>query len=311
MGRVASFFQRFVLRGLPKESPFRLLLPAVGVDRDRVFPQFAARSFLASAPDVVAPHQETAPAGEISRVAFFAGCAANLIYPESAHAAVEMLSRAGVEVVVPKAQICCGTPVFNSGDFVTAREMAARNIEVLRECGADAVVTACASCGLTLKREYEELLGIDGGVGLPVFDLTEFLAQMGVAGAEECEPPQVAGAARVRVTYHDPCHLSRGQGIRDEPRQVLRSLPWVEFVEMRDADRCCGCGGSFSLTHYDLAKAVGRWKVEAIRDADVDVVATECQACVMQLTDMLEQAGLDVAVVSVAELAAQGSSRAG
>lgn len=303
VGKTASFFQRFVLRGLPKGSPFRLLLPAVGIDRDRVFPQFARATFLETIPEVVAAPNGTA------RVAYFVGCAANLIYPESARAAVEVLNRAGVDVVVPKSQGCCGTPVFNAGDFVTAREMAARNIEALRGSGAEAVVTACASCGLTLKREYAELLGFEDGVGMPVYDLTEYLALRGGETLTSDEPVKSSGSSepsgRVRVTYHDPCHLVRGQGVYEEPRQILRSLPWVEFVEMRDADRCCGGGGSFSLSHYDLSKAVARRKVEAIRDAGVDIVTTECQACVMQLSDMLAQAGMDVAVISVAELAAQ------
>jgi glycolate oxidase iron-sulfur subunit len=180
---------------------------------------------------------------------------------------------------------------------VTARAMAERNIEVFRAAGVDAVVTGCASCGLTLKREYEEMLGIAGGLGIPVFDFTEFLALRGFV------PPRSEERKKIRVTFHDPCHLVRGQGISAEPRSILRSLPWVEFVEMRDADRCCGSGGTFSLTHYDLSKAIARRKVEAIRDAHVDVVATECQSCVMQLRDMLAQAGVDVPVVSVAEVA--------
>ncbi len=311
VGKTAGFFQRFVLRGLPKNSPFRLLLPAVGIDRDRVFPQFARATFLETVPEVVSANNTVAASDGRPRVAYFVGCAANLIYPESARAAVEALNRAGVDVVVPKSQGCCGTPVFNAGDFVTAREMAARNIEALRGSGADAVVTACASCGLTLKREYAELLGFEDGVGMPVYDLTEYLVLRGgaavsavpAAGQDGTHVAAEAERPKVRVTYHDPCHLVRGQGVYEEPREILRSMPGVEFVEMRDADRCCGGGGSFSLSHYDLSKAVGRRKVEAIRDAHVDVVATECPACVMQLTDMLAQAGMDVAVVSVAELA--------
>ena len=313
VGKTAAFFQRFVLRGLPKGSPFRLLLPVMGIDRDRVFPQFARATFLEAVPEIIPAPDTVAASDGRARVAYFVGCAANLIYPESARAAVEVLNRAGVDVVVPKSQGCCGTPVFNAGDFVTAREMAARNIEALRGSGAEAVVTACASCGLTLKREYAELLGFEDGVGMPVYDLTEYLVLRGgeavsaapPAGQDDTHVAAEAERPKVRVTYHDPCHLVRGQGVYEEPRQILRSIPGVEFVEMQDADRCCGGGGSFSLSHYDLSKAVGRRKVEAIRDAHVDVVATECQACVMQLTDMLAQAGMDVAVVSVAELAVQ------
>ena len=377
-GRLASFAQRWLLRGLPQGSPLRILLPLAGVDEHRVFPDFAPRSFMADAPveakgDVVAsidgafaadpPEAAARPvdgeavpasssvdsegaaghsvvsataderirvAREARSVAYFVGCATNLIYPGSGRATVDALTRSGVDVIIPRDQGCCGAPVFNSGDYETARDMARHNISVLRDSGVDAVVTGCASCGLTLKREYEETLGLEGGVGLPVFDLTEFLALRGRRPADSplCGagvPPEVeigldtrgvsvpvdarapeSSARRVRVTYHDPCHLVRGQKVSDEPRRLLRSLPWVEFVEMRDADRCCGGGGTFSLSHYDIAKRIGERKVAAIRDADVDVVATECPVCVMQLRDMLEQAGVDVAVVNVADVLALG-----
>jgi len=120
VGKTAAFFQRFVLRGLPKNSPFRLLLPAVGIDRDRVFPQFARATFLETAPEV-APAPETAAASDgRARVAYFVGCAANLIYPESARAAIEMLNRAGVDVVIPKSQGCCATPRLRSSTRATS-----------------------------------------------------------------------------------------------------------------------------------------------------------------------------------------------
>lgn len=329
LGRGASLFQRVVLRGLPKESPLRVLLPVVGFDRDRVFPEFAPRSFMdtvgtvafATAGPGVSPQETSAPDGSrpgpaipasddldgrkalarnARRVAFFVGCATNLIYPEAGKAAVGALSGSGVEVAIPKGQGCCGAPVANGGDFETARALARKNVEAFRATGADAIVTICASCGLMLSREYEETLQIEGGMGLPVYDLTEFLTYRG------SRPERVEARERIRVTYHDPCHLARGRGVRDEPRALLRSLPWVEFVEMEDADRCCGGGGMFSIAHYDLSKAIGRRKVEAIRASGADVVATECPSCVMQLRDMLAQAGLDVAVMSVGEVLALG-----
>lgn len=337
VGRVGSFFQRVLMRGLPQDSSMRILLPLAGIDRDRVLPEFAPRSFMSRAPERVlanrssvapsapAPGERARVAREARTVAYFVGCATNLIYPETASAIVDALTGSGVEVIVPKQQRCCGTPVFNAGDFVTARGMARRNIRALQETGADAVVTGCASCGLTLKREYEEILGIEGGVGLPVFDFTEFLVLRGATAAgeqgaaadptgeetadNEASPEGALDREKIRVTYHDPCHLVRGQAVEDEPRAALRSLPWVEFVEMRDADRCCGGGGTFCLTHYDISKEIGRRKAEAVRDADVDFVATECPVCMMQLKDMLTRYGVDVKVASVAEITALGPSR--
>ncbi len=320
MCRCASFFQRVVLRGFPRESALRQLLPVMGIERGRVLPEFAARAFLADAPEVVQPAPgaeqigDTAPVSPnadretVARAArsavFFVGCATNLLYPGTARAIVDALGRSGVAVHVPRRQGCCGTPVIEAGDFVTARAIAAENVAMLRGSGADVVVTGCASCGFTFKKKYVELLGIEGGTGMPVFDFAEFLAHRGVpavpAGGER------TAASKVRVTYHEPCQLSRGQGITEEPRSVLRSLTWIEFVEMRDSDRCCGGGGTFSLTNYDLASAIGRRKADAIREAGVDIVVTECPSCVMQLRDVAAQAGLDVAVLAIADLVAMG-----
>jgi len=383
LGRLGSFAQRWLLRGLPDSSPIRIMLPLAGVDEHRVFPTLAPRSFMADAPEEVKGEAGsglvpvagetgsgldgkrsavpgTAPASHISsdvrpdaalatnerrrvvrearRVAYFVGCATNLIYPGTGRATVDALARSGVDVSIPRAQICCGAPALNSGDYDSARAMARRNIAVLRETGADAVVTGCASCGLSLKREYERTLGLDGGIGLPVFDLAEFLALRGRGTVSEVgesrdnhvgagESPESGGdtdrtleagrgrvahpltGRRLRVAFHDPCHLVRGQKVTQEPRDLLRSLPWVEYVEMRNADRCCGGGGTFFLSHYDISKGIAQHKVEAIREADVDIVATECPVCIMQLTDMLEQAGVDVAVVSVADVLAMGGER--
>jgi len=329
VGRLASWFQRWVLRGLPPTSPLRILLPAVGLDRKRVLPSFAPRSFLEGAPEVVRatgslPPRPVLEAADLtprrgeaswagagrhrsartaSRVAYFVGCATNLIYPGTARAVVSALAATGVDVVLPRKQACCGTPVMNSGDFVTARELARRNIAEFERLGVDVVITGCASGGLALKREYADLLGIQGGFPVPVLDFTEFVAYRGL--------PRETGPRRLRVTYHDPCHLSRGQGVTLEPRAILRALPGVEFVEMAAADRCCGGGGTFNLTEYALSKSIARRKVEAIRAANVDVVATACPVCLMQLRDMVTQAGLQIEVMHVADvmaLAAGGGS---
>ncbi|MBD3366739.1 MAG: 4Fe-4S dicluster domain-containing protein [Candidatus Eisenbacteria bacterium] len=322
--RLASFVQRALLRGLPRDSAFRLLLPLAGIDRDRVLPEFADRTFLETMPGVVpaagplpaAPLVETPRTGaarRAKRVGYFVGCATNLIYTETGRVIVETLAASGVDVVIPKRQVCCGTPVFNAGDFETARELARKNIELFRDLDVDAVITGCASGGLAFKREYEELLGFEGGFPHPVFDFTEFLACRGLPKGlrrDDAAGPAGPGAdgSRLRVTYHDPCHLNRGQGVSEEPRAVLRALPGVEFVEMADADRCCGGGGTFCLTEYDLAKAIAEPKMDAIRAADVDVVATECPVCIMQLRDMVEQAGLEVEVLGVADVVAMGFS---
>jgi glycolate oxidase iron-sulfur subunit len=112
-----------------------------------------------------------------------------------------------------------------------------------------------------------------------VFDVCEFLVKYGY------RPPE--REVRLGVTYHDPCHLGREQGVREQPRQILKSIPGLELVEMRDADACCGGGGSFALTHPDLAHEVGQRKAAAIAATGAEAVASGCPSCLSQLRAVL------------------------
>ncbi|MBN1504862.1 MAG: 4Fe-4S dicluster domain-containing protein, partial [Candidatus Eisenbacteria bacterium] len=180
VGRMASLFQRALLAVSPKGSALRLLLPAVRIDRERHLPVFAARSFIEQVPERTPP--VLGEEGRGLRVAYFVGCSANLVYTNVGRSVVNVLSRLAVEVLVPKNQGCCGLPVFNAGDFVTARGMARKNVDILRELvrreRLDAVVVSCSSCGLALKREYSKILGVDSsGLSEHVMDVSEFIVK--------------------------------------------------------------------------------------------------------------------------------------
>lgn len=216
------------------------------------------------------------------RVAYFAGCFMNWVYADVAEATHRVLVRSGYRVESPPVD-CCGMPHRALGDLEGARRLARRNVELLG--GYDAVVTDCATCGAALKGygrlfagepEYE---GRARDLAGRVFDICEFLVKYGYRSPE--------GEVRLRVTYHDPCHLGRGQGVREQPRQVLRSIPGLELAEMRDADACCGAGGSFALTHPDLAHEVGQRKAAAIAATGAEVVASGCPSCLSQLRAVL------------------------
>jgi len=318
VGKAASLFQRALLAVSPKGSALRLLLPAVHIDKERRLPVFAARSFTQQVPAGVVP-----AAGRTRRlkVAYFVGCSANLIYTNIGFSVVDVLSRLGVEVIVPREQGCCGLPVLNAGDFVTARSMARKNVETLRELvrreRLDAVVVSCSSCGLALRREYSSVLGVDAsGLSELVMDVSEFIVKKagleslealfaaqraagGQAGRRGVAPPEVV------VTYHDPCHLRRGQGVKDEPRRMIGALPGVRFVEMRDPDRCCGGAGLYSFTQYEMSKAIAAHKVRAIVDSGASAVLTGCASCVMQMEDALRQAGASHRVMHVVEFVSE------
>jgi glycolate oxidase iron-sulfur subunit len=231
------------------------------------------------------------------RVGFFAGCSTNLIYPDIGKAVIRVLLGEGIEVVLPREQGCCGVPVYTSGDRQTASELALKNIKAFEKYKLDAIVTACAACGAALKKEYESVLGFrKNALGTKVYDFNEFLIEFCALQYDAC------GGEPVTVTYHDPCHLNRAQGITEAPRRVLRAITNVDFREMQEADRCCGGGGMFSFTHYDIAKEIGKKKASFIAATGADIVATSCPSCMMQIEDMLRRSGLPQRVVHIAQL---------
>jgi len=236
------------------------------------------------------------------RALFFPGCLISYVYPEIGEALVRVLAAHGIEAVVPAEQQCCGLPALVYGDVETAREIAREQVARLLDVPADVIVTACATCGISLKRTFAELLADDRQLGAPAaelarrtVDVTELLSER----VEQIPPP---GRIEARVTYHDPCHLLRGQGVGRQPRDLIRAVIGVELVEMAAPGTCCGGAGSFSLTHPDLSLAIGARKAEDILAAGVDLVTTDCPGCVMQLSDSLYRHGSALPVLHVVQL---------
>ncbi len=235
-----------------------------------------------------------------NRVVFFPGCAIEYFQPEIGRATKNVLNALGYEVIIPKGLKCCGRPLLSLGDRAAAEEHAAHNAAVLSAVQADAIVTACASCGLTFKKDYPTLLRPDGNA-LTVLDIHEFLySRLGDI--------RLSPIAR-SVTVHDPCHLSRGQGLSHVLRNLLRSIPQLTIREMRNADRCCGFGGVMRVSHQNLSDGIAEEKAKAIIATQAAAVVTGCPGCRMQIANALKLAGSDVEVlhtVQVLEEAIQG-----
>jgi glycolate oxidase iron-sulfur subunit len=275
--KLMGMLQRASFIGKPY-SPARLALPLMGMKIDKQIPYFALKPFLERVPEVNPVEKRKC------RVAYFVGCAGNLIFPEIGESVVGLLNHYGVEVVIPKTQMCCGTPIFNSGDFTGAAYFARRNLRAFEDLGVDAIITACGSCGLSWRQEWSEQLGVEvpESISSKVYDIAEFLT--------DCLGIDVVDAVserNLRLTYHDPCHLARGMHVTTQPRKLLSSLPGVELVEMNESDKCCGGGGAFSIYHPDLSRAVGKHTAESIAKSGADVIVTGCPSCIMQLDEML------------------------
>lgn len=232
----------------------------------------------------------------VTRVAFFTGCVFDHMLQDAGRAALNVLKRNRVEVVLPKKQVCCGMPLFWTGQSRAAEDLVKKNVEVFEKAGVDIVLTMCAACGSTwredIQKAAERVLGRKPK--FDVLDIHDFLAKKIELAAEEMEQVEA------KVTYHDPCHLKRGMGVYEEPRALIRKIPGIEFVEMRKADRCCG--GFLRYNQPESAYRIGRIKVGLAMDSGADVIATACPLCTNQLRMITGRMSLDMKVLNVVEL---------
>lgn len=221
------------------------------------------------------------------RVGFFMGCATDFIYPELGLKLIDFLTKRGIEVVIPEEQSCCGAAIYFSGDFETGRMLAEQNIKAFE--GIDYIVTACGTCSSTLKDYQKYLPDTEDqqkryeAFEKKVKDMTEFVIDVMKIKPEEFKlRKEFEGKT---ATWHDPCHLIRYQNIKDQPRNILKALKGLKYVEMPNADLCCGMGGSFSVYHYDITKKIADKKMDGIKATGADIVVTACPGCMINLID--------------------------
>jgi glycolate oxidase iron-sulfur subunit len=234
------------------------------------------------------------------RVALLGGCIANISFARLNEATVRVLRKNGCEVVIPRAQTCCGALHVHAGMREEARGLARKNIDGLLRGGFDAIITNAAGCGSTLK-EYGELLEHD-----PVYagrarqfsalvkDINEFLASIHL-NPNLRELP-------LTVTYQDSCHLAHGQKIRSAPRELLRAIPGLTLKEMPLADLCCGSAGIYNVIRTDMAMSLLTKKIGFAQSTCASVIATANPGCMLQLEAGIRQAGGGMRVAHVVEL---------
>jgi glycolate oxidase iron-sulfur subunit len=299
LARRGSVAQFLLFRRLPGSSGLRRRFPMPLVQKDRYIPALVRRSFRSMMPEI--NRVEAAR----QKVIFFTGCLINYVYPQIGGSVVRVLNRFHTEVMIPRAQNCCGAPAEVDGDLGSARVLARKNLDTLCAYPHD-IVTACASGGYMLKKIYPDILDRDDphyrkalSVAGRTYDISEYLVKK--IGLPEIEKNVRPGSSQ-KVTYHDPCHLVRGQGVADEPRRLLQAAFGAQFVEMREADRCCGSGGTYGLTHRDASLHILHRKTARISATGADIVATGCPGCVIQLKDGLIGEASGTRVCHVIEL---------
>ncbi len=291
------------LTKLYQKSGLQSLVRKSGV-LDKIAPSVAALE--SSMPDVSATYfrargQTIQATGERrARVAILSGCVMPLVNGPQMNAAVRVLARNGCEIAVPKDQACCGAINSHVGDLDTARKLARRNIDVFMDAGVEYVIVASAGCGARMK-EYGHLLREDPdysrkaeSFSRTVKDINEFLVEL------PFDPPR--STLDYRVTYQDSCHLGNAQRITAAPRQILRSIPGVEFIELPNSGQCCGAGGTYTITERDFSLRVLNAKMDAFETVGADVFVTANPGCLLQLQFGIQDRDLSAQVKYITDL---------
>ncbi len=229
-----------------------------------------------------------------ARVALLTGCAQSVLDPDINTATIEVLNRNGVEVVVPKNQGCCGALSWHVGNLPQARQFASQNVHAFPE-DVDAIVTNAAGCGSGMHEYHLILKGTADEAKAESFrhrvqDVASFLMQLG-----DLKTPPDLGRTR-RIAYHDACHLANAQGVRAEPRNLLRMIPGVELREINDAHLCCGSAGTYNIDQPEIAASLGKQKASNVIATAAEVVATGNIGCMTQLSNHLtkQESGIQV-----------------
>jgi glycolate oxidase iron-sulfur subunit len=278
--------RRLVSWTLPHPDRFRVAARMAGLVKPLagVLPR-SMRPMMDLLPSPLPPEQKLQERYEArgehrATVALLAGCAQQVLDPDINAATIDVLTRSGVEVVVPREQTCCGALSWHVGDHRAAKEYARRNIEAFSK--VDAVITNAAGCGSGMHEYPLILKGTDdeeraAELAALVVDVSVFLERLGGPG----EIPD--RGEEVTIAYHDACHLSNGQGVRSEPRRLLQRIPGVKVVELCDAHLCCGSAGTYNIDQPEVAASLGEQKARAVMDSGVMMVASGNIGCLTQL----------------------------
>ncbi|MRI58790.1 MAG: glycerol-3-phosphate dehydrogenase [Epsilonproteobacteria bacterium] len=275
------------------------------IKKDRLLPSMKSVSFLNK-------YKERLNSGDKPKVAIFIGCLANYNYTEIGDSLVQILQELDYEIFIPKKQLCCGAPAYFTGDFDTVEYLTKKNIEYFESFidKVEAIIIPEATCSAMIKHDWEvffenrkmpEWRDRAARLNQKIFMATEWLYN-------HTELPKLLEQKGKKlpqsVTYHDACHARKVQGIWAEPRALLKKS--YELREMEDPNRCCGFGGvTIQTEKFHLAQAAGKPKAAMIERSGADIVAAECSACRVQISNSLYQNGVDTIFKNPVELIAE------
>jgi|GEM_PF-188644 len=235
------------------------------------------------------------------KVAYFPGCIGSYVNPSAKNAVIMVLEKHGVEVIMPKNLSCCGISSRSAGDYETFRALAEKNLRAIPS-DINYLITDCASCGSAwefypeffegeLKQKAEE-------ISRKAVNINKFLDETNLYIPEGTQ-------LKESVTYHDPCHLARFQRVTEEPRNILKKIPGIDYREMEEADICCGAAGTFCVSKPGISLAISKRKAQNVINTEAGVVSTSCSACKIGLANGLVDSNTRKKLISPVELLAK------
>ncbi|MGC8501764.1 (Fe-S)-binding protein [Desulfurella sp.] len=264
-----------------QSNSLKIKLPFV--DKDRLLPPLAPKTF----------YHKYESYGKNAKISIFPGCLINYTYVKIGDAFINILHKLNISYLIEKKASCCGAPIYFSGNFDDAKILAKRNIDLFYNQDIDYLVVLEPTCASMMKFDYPKLF--------MYFEDKEYTKKATEFAEKIIDPVKYLydntdikdrlKDTGLTVTYHDPCHLKRTQKVKNEPRDLIKHA--AKFKEMKEADRCCGNGGTFSIDYRDLSLKIASRKIDNILDSKAQALVTGCSACIMQLSEALHIAGHD------------------
>lgn len=246
--------------------------------------------------------QEITPAigTERGTVGFFLGCVMSLIFSDASRATIRLLSSLGYRVITPKNQVCCGAPNMLGGDLAGLKEAARTNVDIFGGYEVDFIVTDCGGCGAELKKYGQH---IDGEAAAAFSSRVRDISQVLALHPEELRAK--LKPLDMKVTWHDPCHIAHCQGIRKEPRDLLKMIPGLEYRELETADACCGSAGTYNIVKPEMSDRILQRKLDTVATSGAEILVTSNPGCLLQLKKGLADQLPHVRIMHLTELLAQ------
>jgi glycolate oxidase iron-sulfur subunit len=293
LGGILKFYQKSGMQKAVRKTKLINIMPKHLVEMESIMPEVKT-----SVRKKYESHTLIKAKGETKQeVALLTGCVMDVMFSDINEATINVLTRNGNDVSIPKNQTCCGALHVHAGDREMGRKLAKQNIEAFED--ANKVIVNAAGCGCMMK-EYAELFREEPewkaraeDFERKVEDISKYLHDTGF------EKPKTE--MKTRVTYHDACHLAHGQGVRQQPRELLMDIPGVELVAMPNSDRCCGSAGIYNLTNPEMADAVLKSKMENVPEV-VDMISMGNPGCMLQMALGVQKYGRNQKIVHTVQL---------